>query len=326
MNAELNVVQEPAEATLATTNTATRPFYWSVRRELWENRSLYLAPLVAAAVVLLGFFVNAMHLPDGLRMLSTLDPARQRAAITGVYSGVGILILITMTAVAWFYCLDALYSERRDRSILFWKSLPVSDLTTVLSKAFIPIVAVPVISFVIVGATQLIILLLSTVILLLNGVSIATLWMQLPLLQIWLVLLYSLIVLSLWFAPIYGWLLLVSAWARRSTFLWAVLPPLAISVVEKIAFGTSYFWSLLKDRLTGGFLQGFAGSAGGDGFLIGSSQMGTQAGTHMRMPEQLLQLLDPVKFLSSFSMWLGLAVAAALIAAAVWMRRYREPI
>lgn len=316
MNAESNVVQEPeAGAVAATAVPATRPFYWSVRRELWENRSLYIAPLVAAAVVLLGFFVNALHLPDGLRALSTLDPAKQRAAITGIYSSAGILIVITMAAVAWFYCLDALHSERRDRSILFWKSLPVSDLTTVLSKAFVPFVVVPAITFAIVAATQVVILLLSTVVLLANGVSIATLWMQLPILQIWLVLLYSLIVLSLWYAPIYGWLLLVSAWARRSAFLWAVMPPLAVCVVENIAFGTSYFWSMLKDRLSGGLLQGFVVTRGPDGVVTGASQS-----------EHLTQLFDPVKFLASPSLWVGLAVAAALIAAAVWMRRYREPI
>lgn len=320
MNAESNVVQEPGAAAIAATaGPATRPFYWSVRRELWENRSLYIAPLVAAAVVLLGFFVNAMHLPDGLRALSALDPAKQRAAITSIYSSIGVLIVMTMAVVAWFYCLDALYSERRDRSILFWKSLPVSDLTTVLSKAFVPLVVVPVITFVVVVATQLVILLLSTGVLLANGVSIATLWAQLPLLQVWLVLLYSLIVISLWYAPIYGWLLLVSAWARRSAFLWAVMPPLAVSVVERIAFGTTHFWSILKDRFTGGLVQGFAVTHGVDGVSMGAS-VGASG-----MPE-LTQLLDPVKFLSSPSMWIGLAVAAALIAAAVWMRRYREPI
>lgn len=318
-NAKSNAWQESGAGAVAATGTATRPFYWSVRRELWENRSLYIAPLTAAAVVLLGFFVNAMHLPDGLRALSTLEPARQRAAITAIYSGAGILIVVTMAVVAWFYCLDALYSERRDRSILFWKSLPVSDLTTVLSKAFIPLVAVPVITFVIVAATQLIILLLSTVVLLAKGVSIATLWMQLPLLQIWLALVYSLIVLSLWYAPIYGWLLLVSAWARRSTFLWAAMPPLAVCVVEKIAFDTGHFWSILRDRLAGGLQQGFAVTRSAEGFVMGPSRMGAEAGAHM-------QLLDPVKFLGSPSLWIGLVVAAALIVAAVWMRRYREPI
>ena len=47
-----------------------RPFYWSVRRELWENRSLFIAPLVAAGIVLLALILRAMHLPQDMQTLS----------------------------------------------------------------------------------------------------------------------------------------------------------------------------------------------------------------------------------------------------------------
>ena len=195
-----------------------------------------------------------------------------------------------------------------NRSILFWKSLPVSDLTTVLSKASIPLVVLPLLIFAIIVATQLIMLLLSTAVLLVNGLRAATLWTQLPLFQMSLVLLYGLTVLALWHAPIYGWLLLVSGWARRTTFLWAVLPPLATCVVEKTAFNTSYFASMLKYRLTGSFAEAFAVKAQGSVAI-----------------DRLAQL-DPAKFLSSPGLWSGLAVAAAFLAAAVRLRRCREPI
>jgi len=76
-------------------------------------------------------------------------------------------------------------------------------------------------------------------------------WRQLPLFQMELVLLYALAVITLWYAPLYGWLLLVSGWARRTTFLWAVLPLVAIGLVERITFHSSYFCSMLKDRLIG---------------------------------------------------------------------------
>ena len=92
-----------------------------------------------------------------------------------------------------FYCLDALHGERRDRSILFWKSLPVSDLTTVLSKASIPLVILPLLTFAITVATQLIMLLLSSAVLLASGLSVATLWTQLSLFQMSLMLLYHLV-------------------------------------------------------------------------------------------------------------------------------------
>jgi ABC-2 type transport system permease protein len=110
----------------------TRPFFWSVRRELWENRSLYIAPLIVAAVVIIGFIFTAIGLPERRRALLLLnDAAKQRAAIEMPYSMAAMMIMFTVFIVGVFYCLDALYGERRDRSILFWKSLPVSDATTV---------------------------------------------------------------------------------------------------------------------------------------------------------------------------------------------------
>ena len=137
----------------------TRPFYWSVRRELWENRSIYLAPLIVAGVVLFGFVISAFGLPRRRRDALLLDPAQQRAAIEKPYDVAAMMIMFTAFIVGVFYCLDALHGERRDRSILFWKSLPVSDLTTVLSKAIIPLVVLPLLTFAIIVATQLIMLL-----------------------------------------------------------------------------------------------------------------------------------------------------------------------
>src|SRR5205085_5805305 len=152
----------------------------------------------------------------------------------------------TAFIVGVFYSLDALYGERRDRSILFWKSLPVSDLTTVLSKLAIPLAILPLLSFVITIATQLIMLLLSIAMLVGSGVNIATLLIQMPFLHVSLVLLYHLVTVhGLWYAPLYGWLLLVSACAPRAPFIWAFLPPFVIWGVEKLAFNTSYFLAML---------------------------------------------------------------------------------
>src|SRR5207253_33643 len=150
--------------------------------------------------------------------------------------------------VGFFYCLDAFYGERRDRSILFWKSLPVSDLTTVLSKAWVPLLILPAVAFAVIVVTQFIMLLISSAVLLSSGLA-GTTWANFNLLQQSVILIYSLIVIALWHAPVYGWALLVSGIARRATFLWAVLPPLAISAFEKITFNTSYFASMLKNRL-----------------------------------------------------------------------------
>jgi ABC-2 type transport system permease protein len=286
----------------------TRPMYWSVQRELWENRSIYVGPLAVAAVMLFAFLINHMTFPQRMRALSALDPAKQHAAISMPYNVAAGLIIVTAFIVGVFYCLDALHSERRDRSILFWKSLPVSDRTTVLSKASIPLVVLPMLIFPIIVTTQLIMLLLNSAVLLGNGPGLAMLWTHVKLLQSSLALLYALTAIALWHAPIYGWLLLVSSWARRATFLWAALPLLLISAFEAIAFRTSHFASLLRYRVVGWFTQAFV----------------PQARTNL--PLDPLTSLDPVRFLSTPGLWFGLLVAAAFLAAAVRLRRKREPI
>ncbi len=282
-----------------------RPLYWSVRRELWENRSVYIAPLIVAAVFLFGFLISTVTLPRRMNALSAFGPAAQQIAVFMPYSIAASMILLAGFIVGVFYCLDALNGERRDRSILFWKSLPVSDFTTVLSKASIPLAVQPLVSLAVALATQLAVLLLSTVVLLVNGINPATLWTRLPF-QMSLVMLYGLAVHVLWFAPIYGWLLLVSGWARRATFLWAALPFFAIAVIERMAFGTAHFTSLLKYRLGGAMVEAFTDNAAKVRILR-------------------LSQLDPVRFLSSPGLWIGLVFAAACLAAAVRLRRSREP-
>ena len=309
MNTQSNAMPESLDAqrVAPAVLSPSRPMYWSVRRELWENRSIYIAPLAVAGVFLFGFLISTIHLPARMRALSALDPAQQREAIAMPFDIAAALLMLTQLLVGAFYCLDALHGERRDRSILFWKSLPVSDLTTVLSKASIPLVVLPLLTFTITVAMQLIMLLLSSAVLLGSGLNVATLWTQLSFVQMSLLLLYHLVTVhALWPAPIYAWLLLVSGWARRAAFLWAVLPLLAIGVFEKIVFHTSHFAAMLGNRLSGGGAEAF-----------------TVPGT---FPMDPMTHLTPGNFLSSPGLWIGLAVAAAFLAAAVRLRRYQGPI
>jgi ABC-2 type transport system permease protein len=290
-----------------------RPLYWSIRRELWENRSIYIAPLAAAGLGIFGFLISLIGLPATMRGMSTHHP---RMSLTGQlampYAHVAWIIVVTGFIVGIFYSLDALYGERRDRSILFWKSLPVSDVTIVLSKAVIPIVVLPLLIFAIIVITQTLMLLLGSIVLQLSGVGAAAQWEHLPLFQMQLVWLYGLIAMALWHAPIYGWLLLVSAWARRTPILWAILPPLALMAVERTAFSSWHFANLLKYRMIGWFLQGF--------------NLDTHGGPPIDPHFLPLTQITPGKFLASPSLWLGLVVTAVFLAAAVRLRRYREPI
>jgi ABC-2 type transport system permease protein len=288
-------------------SSSTKPFYWSVRRELWENRSIYVAPLVVAVVALFGFLVSTIGMPERRQGVLLLDPSSQRAMIGAPYDVAAMMLIFTAFIVGVFYCLDALHSERRDRSILFWKSLPVSDLTTVLSKATIPLVVLPVIIFAIIVLVQFLMLLWSSAVLLQSGLA-ATTWTRFNLFQQSVILLYSLIVIALWHAPIYGWALLISGWARRATFLWAVLPLLAIGVLEKFAFDTSHFLSILKNRV----------------FDAGDTAFAFQP--HHGIAITSLIQLTPGRYFTTPGLWIGLAFAAAFVVIAVRQRRYQGPI
>ena len=308
MNTETNTVSAGVSDPCYS-NAGTRPFYWSVWRELWENRSIYVAPLIVAAVQVFALAISTIGLAERRRAVLLLDdPLKQRAAIEAPYDMAAMMMIFVVFIVGVFYCLDALHGERRDRSILFWKSLPVSDLTTVLSKAIIPLAVLPVIAFALVVCVQLIMLLMSSVNLIVHGVSPATTWAHFPVFQNWLVMLYGLIAIALWHAPIYGWLLLVSAWARRATFLWAVLPLIVIQIFEKITFGTHYFGTLLQHRLMGFAPHAFRFHGEGHPTIDSLSQ------------------LTPGRYLGSLGLWIGLLVAAGFLFATVRLRRYRGPL
>ena len=305
MNTHSEAVQ-PLEAnvTVPVVIPAPRRLYWSVRRELWENRAIYLAPLAVAGLFLLGFLISAIHPPPQMRDAMALDPMRHQELVQQPYTFAAFFLMAISFIVAVFYCLDALYGERRDRSILFWKSLPVSDLITVLAKASVPVLIVPLVTFAVTLVTQMIMLLLSSAVMLARGQSVATLWSNLPLFQMSMMLLFHLVAIhGIQFAPVYCWMLLVSGWARRAPLLWAVLPPVAIGVAERVAFNTHHFVSLL------GYLFG-----GGPEVATGKMAM---------LPLTARALGE---YLAYPGLWISLAIAAALVAAAVRMRRYREPI
>jgi len=308
VNTQSNAMPESSlnsQAVGPTVMSATRPMYWSVRRELSENRSIYLAPLAAAGAALLGFLISMSGLSHW--SLSTLHSVNPRELIAQPYDITAGVMMATMILVTVFYCADALYGERRDRSILFWKSLPVSDLTTVLAKASIPFLVLPLLTFAITVAMQFIMLLLNSAVLLARGMSVATLWTQLSVIQMWLLLLYHLVTAhTLWPAPVYCWILLVSGWARRATLLWAALPIVVIAGVEKLIFHTSHFAALVGTRFIGD-----TSSA-----VTGPDTFPTDPMTH----------ITPGTFLSTPGLWIGLIVAAAFLAAAVRLRRYQGPI
>jgi ABC-2 type transport system permease protein len=307
MNTSANTMPDPGaglETTPAMT-PAVRPFLWSVRREIWENRTIYIVPAVSAMVILGGHLVQTLILRIHRHGAWPSDPAQLHQLLGVHYEVAAVVIMGSAFLVGIFYSLEALYGERRDRSILFWKSMPVSDVTTVLAKVTIPLAVLPLLSFAITVATQGLMLLLSILVLLGSGVSAAALWTHSSLGHFPAMLLYHIVTVhGLWYAPIYGWLIFISAWAPRAPFLWAFLPPFLIGGVEKLAFNTTYFFNLLLRRLEG-------------------PEIPTPPGGSMM---DIMASIGPLEFLSQPGLWIGLAIAAAFLFAAVRLRRSRGPV
>lgn len=286
----------------------TRPVYWTVRRELWENRSIYLAPAIVGALEMAAILISVLRSPGHFEVVGDLgEVAHTQIAMAAIYGGLGAPILVTALIVAAFYCLDTLYSERRDRSILFWKSLPVSDSVTVLSKALIPLVILPAITLAVICVTQIFSLLAGVALCKLSGADSSILWSTVPVATMPVALAYVLTAMSFWYAPLYGWLFLVSAFARRKAILWALLPPAGICIIERLAFDTDYATRLLADRFLG-FMK--------VAFHVEDQQH----------PVFALDKLTPVTLLTSPGLWGGLVAAALFFAATIKLRRYRDPV
>ena len=286
-----------------------RPLYWSIRREIWENRSIVFGPLIAAGLLVVGFFFNTFTLSKRMARYLTLDDMKRHEYINMPFNAAAGMLAVTAFIIGFFYCVDALYSERRDRSILFWKSLPVSDRTTVIAKACIPLVVLPLIVITLATLVQMFMLVFSTTVLAGNREHVVALWSHVKFIQLPFAFLFGLIAIALWHAPLYAYLLLVSAWARRAPVLWAILPLLGIAALERMTAGTSTFLALIGYRITGWFHRAFVDIPKG-----------------AREPIDPLAAITPARFLATPGLWIGLAIAAACLAAAVRLRRNREPI
>ncbi|HLY07188.1 MAG TPA: hypothetical protein VKR31_15690 [Rhizomicrobium sp.] len=309
-----------AQTAAMTTAQSTRPYFWSVRRELWESRAVWIAPLAAAGFVLFGFIVSVARTPPTIKGMSRITPENLMAIRVAPFGIAAVAIVLTSVVVGVFYCLGTLYNERRDRSILFWKSMPVSDLTTLLSKITVPMLILPIVAFVVICATELLMYLLDMAAYASRGGIFAQLWSQVPLPQVWADVAYGIVTLTLWHAPMYAYFLVLSAWAKKQPFLWAVVPPIGLSVFEKLAFDTSYISGAIHDRIFGSFGAAFTGGSGHMNFdTRGSAASAHGHAFHLPVP-------DPMKFVGTPGLWIGLVLAVGLFVAAVWLRRRREPM
>lgn len=290
---------------------------WSLRRELWEHRAVYIAPAVIAAVALLGSGISALWLPRVLRRIAAGDAAAA-ALLMSPYAFIAFSVLVSGVIVALFYASAALHAERRDRSLLFWKSLPVSDRTAVLAKFAVPMLVTPAVVFVLAIGAQIALLAWSSLVVAASGLSPTLLWSHLDLGLMWLVLPYGLVVNALWQAPLYAWLLVVSAWARRAPMLWALAPFVLLGILESTLSATA--------RAAGGGrrttpIADFIGSRLLGGFAEAFSVDGRASAAIDRLSQ-----IDPVRTFTSPGLWGGLIAAALLLSAAIRLRRRCEQL
>lgn len=294
-----------------------------IRREFWEHRAFVIAPAIVAVVMLIvaifgvNDFANVhVELPSEFRLAE-----HHQAALAAVLAALTLPFWIVMSTVVVFYLLDSLYADRKDRSVLFWKSLPVSDGVTVTSKLLTAAVALPLLTFAVALATNLLVALISSV--RLSGIDGLDIWRIAWEPRSWfgvhVLLLYAVIACMLWILPVVAWLLIASAWARRAVILWAALPPLVLMYVEQKLIGTFYVASALRDRFVGWFSAAFDEEAARSNHV-------TLDGESIPWPAALTDVVDPVGFLSSPGLWIGLVTAAAFLWGAIQIRRRRTEV
>lgn len=324
-------------------------FKWLLKREYWEHRGgFFWAPLITGIVFLLltvmaviaGESVRrASDEGDSLKMngveLSRLTETMRPGDIAEMGAGLDLGTLMASTwpfmvlaFVVFFYCLGALFDERKDRSILFWKSLPLSDQQTVLSKVFSALVIAPVIATVAAIATAIgFLVILSGYALFHGGNPLTLIWGPASPLTVAFNLAAALPVFAVWALPTVGWLLLVSAWSKSKPFLWALLVPLFagvlvswFDVMEMLGMKASWFWTNVVGRL-------LLGTFNGMDMIYREAKNPAMQNFSPEGPQDVLALFSAQNSWSAFAnldMWVGAAAGIAMIFAAMYFRRTRD--
>ncbi len=296
-----------------------------VKREYWEHKgAIFYTPAIMAAVFAGLMFLGTItgnhvsingydsfnfidYLPQAVDQFENLDEKERSQGVQVGLNAPMVIFGFVMLIISLFYSLGSLYDERKDRSILFWKSLPISDTATVLSKFVSVCLLIPIFYFGVLAIFQLFLLLFGTVVAWFGGSSGVTLWASSNLFSVLLNGLFSLIIASLWLAPLWGWLMFASSWAKKVAFLWGTLPILMISVAEGMIFHRSNFIEMVGGRIV-------------NGFTILNSNMHYLVGADMFD----VHVMRWYEVLVSMEFWVGLAVSAVFLGGAVFTRRHRD--
>jgi ABC-2 type transport system permease protein len=295
-----------------------------IKRELWEHRALYIVPAVVALVMILlqitsVVSISAFDREIDLAMLAASNIGENERSIImfGILSLLASLFVLEMGVLTLFYLLDSLYAERKDKSILFWRSMPVTDAETVLSKLVTAILVIPLITLGFIMATQLVVMAIISMWVGAQGANPWYLvWQAAPLFDSWASTAVFLLFGSLWVAPFYGWFLLVSAYTKRSPLLMALLPIIVLPMLERSILKTQYltdalFWRTVEMPI---FKHIDVSTLFDDQEFLLRAQDGIS----------VIGLIDFTGFLTSPGLWGGLIVCGLFTTAAIYVRRYRD--
>jgi ABC-2 type transport system permease protein len=304
-----------------------------VRREIWESPVAFKwTPLIIAGFLLLTIVLllvigarvdnELVFTIDGIRMYAQMDDARQDLVGAGAMFSIGALFHQVMFLVVVFYLAGSLYDDRRDRSILFWKSLPLSDRMTVASKILTATVAAPVVYLIGLALVQLLLVLIASGYGIAAGINIfSEIWAPTNLPRLWLVTLIGSLVQSLWLLPIYAWLMFCSSWAPRLPILIAVIVPVLIGMFQ-------HFWSFFSNfRLPDYNLLMMILERIGRGVMPSNIEWdaivdeNSASIDYVPSADVLLSLNSIGRYLGSLEMWIGVAIGLVLLAGSVWFRQ-----
>ena len=295
-----------------------------VKREVWEHRSLYVTPAVVGLVMVLVLLTGLVFASAYQEMIdlsifgaqNVVGDAERRAGMFALLLSNTAPFLFAGMILTIFYCLDSLYAERKNKSILFWRSLPITDAETVISKFLTAAVAIPVIAFVVIVVTHLLVLFLTGIFVSIEGgSSVFLVWGSAPVFDVWSGMLIFTLALPIWFSPFIGWFLFVSAWTKRSPLLMAFLPLVIVPTLEYWVFRTHLVASAMQTRFEQ--LPIFKGI---DHTLFFEDEEFIAAADAV----SLISYIDIGKFLASPAMWAGVIVCGLFLTAAIYVRRYRD--
>jgi ABC-2 type transport system permease protein len=295
-----------------------------IRRELWEHRSIYVTPAAIAVIVTLGVLAMLMLASGFAKELDMVlfgaqnlaGDAERRAALTGFFVGTSWVFLVALMFLTVFYSLDSLYAERKDKSILFWRSMPATDAETVISKLLTAAIVIPAITALGIWATHLVNLIVTSIWVSVKGGDASMLiWGSVSILDNWLAALIVVVASGIWMSPFIAWFLFVSTWAKRMPILMAFMPPIVLGLLEWIVFRTQYFLTTIGDR---GDMRPLFHSMSLETFF--EEEQWREGMENI----SLLQHIDLVGFVTDRGFWSGLVVCAILTTAAIYVRRYRD--